>query len=110
MTARIALVTGVVGGIGAAIAARLATEGAHVLVSDLPGDALVDAARRLGLPALAADLGHPESVTDMIAKADRGSRRARHPGQRRRRCVWTSRNALGRRQARGVAQDFCSEC
>ena len=49
MTARIALVTGVVGGIGAAIAARLATEGAHVLVSDLPGNALVDAARRLGL-------------------------------------------------------------
>ena len=68
MKARIALVTGVVGGIGAAIAARLATEGAHVLVSDLPGDALVDAARRLGLPALAADLGHLESVTDMIAK------------------------------------------
>jgi 3-oxoacyl-[acyl-carrier protein] reductase len=75
MKARIALVTGVVGGIGAAIAARLATEGAHVLVSDLPGDALVDAARRLGLPALAADLGHLESVTDMIAKliADHGA-------------------------------------
>ena len=38
MKARIALVTGVVGGIGAAIAARLATEGAHVIVSDLPVD------------------------------------------------------------------------
>ena len=75
MKARIALVTGVVGGIGAAIAARLATEGAHVIVSDLPGDTLVDAARRLGLPALAADLGHLESVTDMIAKliADHGA-------------------------------------
>jgi|TARA_B100000767_G_scaffold93002_1_gene89397 3-oxoacyl-[acyl-carrier protein] reductase len=75
MTARIALVTGVVGGIGAAIAARLATEGAHVLVSDLPGDALLDAACRLKLPALAADLGHPESVTDMIKKliADHGA-------------------------------------
>jgi len=75
MKGRIALVTGVVGGIGAAIAARLATEGAHVLVSDLPGAALVDAAHRLGLPALAADLGHLESVTDMIAKliADHGA-------------------------------------
>ena len=75
MKARIALVTGVVGGIGAAIAARLATEGAHVFVSDLPGNALVDAARRLGLPAHAADLGNLESVTDMIAKliADHGA-------------------------------------
>ena len=75
MKARIALVTGVVGGIGTAIAARLATEGAHVFVSDLPGNALVDAARRLGLPAHAADLGNLESVTDMIAKliADHGA-------------------------------------
>ncbi len=75
MKARIALVTGVVGGIGTAIAARLATEGAHVFVSDLPGNALVDAARRLGLPAHAADLGNLESVTDMITKliADHGA-------------------------------------
>lgn len=62
MTARIALVTGVVGGIGAAIAARLAADGAKVVVSDLPGDALQDAAKQLGLPAAGADLGNPASV------------------------------------------------
>jgi len=62
MTARTALVTGVVGGIGAAIAARLAADGAKVVVSDLPGDALQDAAKQLGLPAAGADLGNPASV------------------------------------------------
>ena len=75
MTARIALVTGVVGGIGAAIAARLARDGHRVVVSDLPGDALQDAAGRLGLPAVGADLGDPASVRDMHAKlaADHGA-------------------------------------
>ncbi|MFK7765258.1 MAG: SDR family NAD(P)-dependent oxidoreductase [Roseobacter sp.] len=68
MTARTALVTGVVGGIGAAISARLALEGAQVVVSDLAGDAVQEAARRLGLPVLAADLGDPGSVTEMHAK------------------------------------------
>lgn len=65
MTARIALVTGVVGGIGAAIAARLARDGHRVVVNDLPGDALQDAAGRLGLPAIGADLGDPACVRDM---------------------------------------------
>lgn len=65
MTARIALVTGVVGGIGAAIAARLAADGAKVIVNDLPGDALEEAAGRLGLPAVSADLGDPASVKSL---------------------------------------------
>lgn len=68
MTVRTALVTGVVGGIGAAIASRLAHDGARVIVTDLPGDALEDAATRLGLPAIAADLGDPASVRDMHAR------------------------------------------
>lgn len=67
MTQRIALVTGVVGGIGAGIAARLAQDGAQVIVSDLPGDALDAAAEALGLPAVAADLGEPASVQKMYA-------------------------------------------
>ncbi|NNE53528.1 MAG: SDR family oxidoreductase [Sulfitobacter sp.] len=68
MTARTALVTGVIGGIGAAIAARLAADGARVVVSDLPGEALDAASQKLGLPALAADLGDPASVKEMNAR------------------------------------------
>jgi 3-oxoacyl-[acyl-carrier protein] reductase len=65
MTARTALVTGVVGGIGAAVAARLAADGVQVIVTDLPGEALEEAAARLGLPAIGADLGDPASVKKM---------------------------------------------
>jgi 3-oxoacyl-[acyl-carrier protein] reductase len=65
MTARTALVTGVVGGIGAAIATRLAADGVQVIVTDLPGEALEEAAARLGLPAIGADLGDPASVKEM---------------------------------------------
>lgn len=68
MSGRTALVTGVVGGIGAAIAARLAADGARVVISDLPGDPLNAAADRLSLPALAADLGDPASVADLAGK------------------------------------------
>lgn len=62
MTARIALVTGVVGGIGAAIAKRLAEGGAKVIVTDLPGEGFDAAAGHLDLPAIAADLTDPASV------------------------------------------------
>lgn len=65
MSARTALVTGVVGGIGAAIARRLADGGAKVIMTDLPGDALDATATRLGLPALHADLGDPSSVAQL---------------------------------------------
>ncbi|WP_370402526.1 SDR family NAD(P)-dependent oxidoreductase [Sulfitobacter sp. JB4-11] len=71
MTARKALVTGVVGGIGAAIAARLAADGASVVVSDLPGDAIVEAADRLGLPCVGADLGEPASAKAAMARLER---------------------------------------
>jgi len=65
MTARTALVTGVVGGIGAAIATRLAADGAKVIVTDLPGDALAEAAEKLDLPVAGADLGDPAEVRAM---------------------------------------------
>lgn len=68
MTARTALVTGVVGGIGAAIATRLAADGARVVVCDLPGDALEARGAELGLPTVAADLGDPASVKEMAAR------------------------------------------
>ena len=71
MTGRIALVTGVVGGIGAAIAARLAASGMQVVVSDLPGAPLKDAAAALNLPSVAADLGDPAAVRGMADKITR---------------------------------------
>ncbi len=75
MTTRVALVTGVVGGIGAAIAARLARDGAKVIVTDLAGEALQEASSALSLPAVAADLGDPASVREMTAciTADHGA-------------------------------------
>lgn len=68
MTARTALVTGVVGGIGAAIAKRLAADGARVVVSDLPGEALDEKGQALGLPTIAADLGNPAAVRELNAR------------------------------------------
>ncbi|MEQ6247508.1 SDR family oxidoreductase [Sulfitobacter sp. HNIBRBA3233] len=64
---RTALVTGVVGGIGAAIARQLVDAGYDVRVTDMPGTALDDAAGALGLPAYPADLGHRDSVAEMVA-------------------------------------------
>jgi 3-oxoacyl-[acyl-carrier protein] reductase len=66
---RRALVTGAVGGIGAAIARRLAGAGHAVVVTDLPGAALDDRAAELGVPALPCDLGDPAAVADMLATA-----------------------------------------
>jgi 3-oxoacyl-[acyl-carrier protein] reductase len=75
MSARIALVTGVVGGIGAEIASRLAADGASVIVTDLPGDALNKAAEKLNLPAIGADLCDAASVQAMSQqiKAEHGT-------------------------------------
>ncbi|NIA67889.1 SDR family oxidoreductase [Pelagibius litoralis] len=63
----LALVTGIVGGIGAAIARRLADDGFDVVVSDRPGTAFDDAAAALGLPAYAADLGRRADVERLVA-------------------------------------------
>ena len=57
-----ALVTGVVGGIGAAIARRLSDEGALVTVTDRPGPDFEKAKAALGLVGYAADLGDRDAV------------------------------------------------
>ena len=58
-----ALVTGVVGGIGAAIARRLSDEGARVTVTDRPGPDFEMARAALGMAGYAADLGDRAAVT-----------------------------------------------
>lgn len=68
LAGRTALVTGAVGGIGTAIAARLAAEGAKVAICDLDRDRCEEAAARLrerGASAIAA----PADVTDPAAAA-----------------------------------------
>jgi 3-oxoacyl-[acyl-carrier protein] reductase len=62
-----ALVTGVVGGIGAAIARSLADQGARVTVTDRPGTAFEAAVKTLGLPGIAADLGRKADVERLAA-------------------------------------------
>lgn len=66
MTRR-ALVTGVVGGIGAAIAHRLAAQGHTVTLTDLPGPDLARRSEELGLSALPCDLGDAADVDRLMA-------------------------------------------
>ena len=60
---RTALVTGAARGIGEAVAATLARDGAHVVCLDVPqaGDALAEVAERLGGTALPLDITAPDA-------------------------------------------------
>jgi 3-oxoacyl-[acyl-carrier protein] reductase len=61
-----ALITGAARGIGAAIAARFAAEGARVIVNDLAPATAQAGAERSGGSALAADVSDPAAVADMF--------------------------------------------
>jgi len=68
---RTAIVTGAARGIGRAIATRLATEGARVLIADIDEAAASDAACDLGEPALAhrLDVTSADSWTATVERA-----------------------------------------
>jgi rhamnulose-1-phosphate aldolase/alcohol dehydrogenase len=61
---RVAFVTGAAGGIGRAVAARLAREGAHVAMTDLDGDAVRLAAEEVG-----REVGDPHRTLAIRADA-----------------------------------------
>ena len=73
LAARVALVTGAASGIGKAIAVRLATEGACVVVADLDLQKAQDAAAELGSAdvaiGVAADVSDGEAVTAAFREA-----------------------------------------
>lgn len=66
---KVALVTGGARGIGAATAARLAAEGAHVVVLDIPQDAetLNATAQKIGGTALAMDITDPATPQKLVS-------------------------------------------
>jgi rhamnulose-1-phosphate aldolase/alcohol dehydrogenase len=74
---RVALVTGGASGIGRAVAARFAEEGAHVVLTDIDRDAARDAAREIGaacraperVRAIAADATSARATADAVDEA-----------------------------------------
>ncbi len=72
---KIAVVTGASGGIGRAVARRLASEGASLLLADLPGSPLAEAAAEAKGAAramtLAVDVSREDDVERMIETAER---------------------------------------
>ncbi|MBT3535935.1 MAG: SDR family oxidoreductase [Rhodospirillaceae bacterium] len=66
-----ALVTGAAAGIGRAIAVRLASEGARVLVADINGEGAAETAREIGASASVChvDVTQRSSIAAMVAEA-----------------------------------------
>ncbi|MEV0661209.1 SDR family NAD(P)-dependent oxidoreductase [Actinomadura luteofluorescens] len=67
----IALITGAAGGLGAAVARRLAADGRVVALNDLPGRGVAELAAELNGVAAPADVSDPEAVTAMVAEVER---------------------------------------
>lgn len=78
---RIAIVTGAGIGIGSAIAARFAAEGAHVWVTDINGDTAADTAKRItaaggAATAMLVDVSKGQDLTALIRAVDAAHGRA----------------------------------
>ncbi|MEV5327764.1 SDR family NAD(P)-dependent oxidoreductase [Nonomuraea sp. NPDC052634] len=71
LTGRTALVTGGAGGLGFACARALADAGADVVLSDLEGPRLTEAAAELGVAARPADLTDRTQAVSLVADLDR---------------------------------------
>lgn len=70
LSGRKALVTGAAGGIGAAVALRLAAAGAHVVVADVDGPGARAMADRVGGEAWEVDLSDVVGLRDLILDVD----------------------------------------
>jgi NAD(P)-dependent dehydrogenase (short-subunit alcohol dehydrogenase family) len=67
----IALITGAGGGLGSAVARRLAADGHRVALNDRPGLDLADLAGELGGLAAPADVTDPDAVAAMVEEVER---------------------------------------
>jgi NAD(P)-dependent dehydrogenase (short-subunit alcohol dehydrogenase family) len=71
LTGRCAVVTGGGHGIGRALAEELTARGASVVVGDVNGPRAEKVAARIGGVGVACDVGTPDAIDDLVARAER---------------------------------------